>query len=185
MKISTTFNVSKNKIANAIAIFLIVSMTLTMVALPTALAHTPPTANTTYCYIAPAPSTIGVGQQMLIVWWLNAVPPTAAGAIGDRWNVYIDIIKPDATNDTFGPLTSDSVGGGYAIYTYLSGNLHLRGQVSWTNNNWSSRNKASYCRRYLYSQHKQTSLFHCTRRTNPDIRNTSTNRLLDTPSLRQ
>ena len=108
---------SKNKIANAIAIFLIISMTLTMVALPTALAHTPPTANTTYCYIAPAPSTIGVGQQMLIVWWLNAMPATAIGATGDRWTVYMDVIRPDGRNDTFGPLTSDPVGGGYVMYT--------------------------------------------------------------------
>jgi hypothetical protein len=103
--------------ATTIVMVLIFCMTATMIALPTTYAHYPPYAYTTYCYIAPSPPVIGVGQQELIVYWLNAVPPTAAGAIGDRWTVYIDVIKPDGTKETFGPLTSDSVGGGFLSYT--------------------------------------------------------------------
>src|ERR1035437_8084297 len=105
-------NVTK---ASLIAIFLMLIITATsiLVALPTASAHYPPWNNTTYTYVAPSPAIIGVGQQMIIVWWINAIPPTAAGESGDRWIAYIDVIKPDGTNDTYGPLTSDPVGGGY------------------------------------------------------------------------
>jgi len=118
MEISTTkFNFSNKKTAAATTLLLVLLMTSSLLLLPTTSAHTPPIANDTYSYVAPAPSVIGVGQQMLIVWWLNAVPPTAEGATGDRWNVYIDVMKPDGTNDTFGPLTSDPVGGGYLSYT--------------------------------------------------------------------
>jgi outer membrane protein assembly factor BamB len=105
-----------NKTATAIALFLILTITATLVALPLANAHYPAWNYTTYCYVAPTPPIVGVNQQMLIVWWLNAVPPTSAGATGDRWKTYIDVIKPDGTNDTFGPLTSDPVGGGYIYY---------------------------------------------------------------------
>jgi outer membrane protein assembly factor BamB len=109
---------SRNKIsATVIAIFLMLSMTTSLVLLPTTNAHTPPYAYTTFCYVAPTPPTIGVGQQMLIVWWLNAIPPTAAGATGDRWHVSMNVIKPDGTNETLGPETSDPVGGGYFTYT--------------------------------------------------------------------
>ena len=118
MEISTTkFNFSNKKTAAATTLLLVLLMTSSLLLLPTTSAHTPPIANDTYSYVAPAPSVIGVGQQMLIVWWLNSVPPTAEGATGDRWNVYIDVMKPDGTNDTFGPLTSDPVGGGYLSYT--------------------------------------------------------------------
>ena len=85
--------------------------------LPIANAHYPAWNYSTYCYVASSPPVVGVGQQELIVWWLNAVPPTAAGYIGDRWIGYVDIMKPDGTNETMGPLTSDSVGGGYVTYT--------------------------------------------------------------------
>ncbi len=53
---------------------------------------------------------------MLIVWWLNAIPPTAAGATGDRWHATVNVVKPDGTNDTLGPETSDPVGGSYFTY---------------------------------------------------------------------
>ncbi len=113
----------KNKtITNSIALFLMLTIvaTSTLFALPLVNARSPPWIYSTYSYVAPAPPLVGLSQQVLIIYWLNAVPPTAAGAIGDRWTVYIDIIKPDATNDTFGPLTSDSVGGGYISYAPTS-----------------------------------------------------------------
>src|SRR5208283_3903106 len=110
--------IKKDKTLTSFAILLILSMSasIMLVSAPTASAHTPPTANNTYCYVAPSPPVVGVGQQMLIVWWLNAIPPTAAGATGDRWHVTINVVKPDGTNDTLGPETSDPVGGGYMTY---------------------------------------------------------------------
>ena len=110
--------VSKNKtIATVIALFLVLTITATLVALPVANAHTPAWTVPTHCYVAPTPPLIGVNQEMIIVWWLNAVPPTAAGPFGDHWTAYVDITKPDGNKDTEGPLTSDPVGGGYIFYT--------------------------------------------------------------------
>ena len=60
---------------------------------------------------------MGVGQAMLIQFWLNAIPPTASGALGDRWSLYVDVTAPDGSEETLGPFTSDPVGGGYTWYT--------------------------------------------------------------------
>jgi hypothetical protein len=109
--------IAKNKTATTIAIFLILTITATLVALPLANAHYPAWNYTNYCYVAPSPVLVGVNQAMLIVWWLNTMPPTSAGAFGDRWKVYVDVTAPDETNETLGPLTSDPVGGGVTWYT--------------------------------------------------------------------
>ncbi len=112
-----TAKFSRNKITSiAIALFLIFTMTASIMFLPSANAHTPAWAYNTYCYVAPTPPITGVGQAMLIVWWLNAIPPTAAGATGDRWHATVNVVKPDGTNDTLGPETSDPVGGSYFTY---------------------------------------------------------------------
>jgi len=109
---------AKNKtIATIFALFLILAITDTLFVLPLANAHTPPWTYVTHTYIAVVPPVIGVGQTMSIVWWLNWIPPTSSGEYGDRWKAYIDVMKPDGNNDTFGPLTSDPVGGSYIRYT--------------------------------------------------------------------
>jgi hypothetical protein len=114
---ANAFLLSKNKaMAILIALLLILSITASFIDLPTASARDPPYIYSTYSYVSPAPPLVGVGQQVLLVWWLNAMPPTASGAQGDRWYVYLDVMKPDGTNDTFGPLKSDPVGGGFFPY---------------------------------------------------------------------
>jgi hypothetical protein len=37
--------------------------------------------------------------------------------MGDRWNFYLDITKPDGANETMGPYKSDPVGGSFTYYT--------------------------------------------------------------------
>ncbi len=39
----------------------------------------------TWTYTVVSPDIVGVGQTTWVVFWLNAVPPTAVGAYGDRW----------------------------------------------------------------------------------------------------
>jgi hypothetical protein len=111
-------NTAKNKTRALIALFLMLTVTVTsvFVALPSVNAHTPPWTVPTWCYVGATPDTIGVGQQVLIVFWINAIPPTASGEYGDRWTFYVDITKPDGTNETLGPYTSDPVGGSYCNY---------------------------------------------------------------------
>ncbi|MEM2816383.1 MAG: hypothetical protein QXY34_04295, partial [Candidatus Bathyarchaeia archaeon] len=70
----------------------------------------------TFCTVAPNP--VGVNQQVILYVWLDKCPPTATGPWGDRWEtLYIDIVKPDGTKDTIGPLKSDPIGFAYALYT--------------------------------------------------------------------
>ena len=69
----------KNKTATAIALFLVLTIAITLVALPIANAHTPAWNIPTYAYILTAPSTIGVGQTTLVYMWLDAVYGVAGG----------------------------------------------------------------------------------------------------------
>ncbi|MCW4028906.1 MAG: PQQ-like beta-propeller repeat protein [Candidatus Bathyarchaeota archaeon] len=80
-------------------------------------AHDPAWQIQPYLYITATPNPVGVGQQATVVFWLNYIPPTAMGSAGDRWIFYLDITKPDNTTETVGPLTSDSVGGSYYLFT--------------------------------------------------------------------
>lgn len=109
--------ISRNKTAaTAIAIFLVLTIAATLVALPTVNAHYPAWTVKVWCYATVTNSIIGVNQQEVIVFWINALPPTAQGAYGDRWTFTIDITKPDGTKETLPPLTSDPVGGAWVAY---------------------------------------------------------------------
>jgi outer membrane protein assembly factor BamB len=104
--------------AALIALFLVLTIAVTLVALPIANAHIPAWEIPTYAYLTVQPDPVGVGQPLTIVFWLDKVPPTAAGIAGDRWrNLKIDVTKPDGSTETLGPYTSDPVGSGWTIYT--------------------------------------------------------------------
>ncbi len=110
-------NFAKNKTAYAIALFLMLTVAVSLVALPAANAHDPPIDVPTYAYISAAPDPVGVGQQVTVVFWLNWMPPTASGIAGDRWWYMLDITDPNDNKQTIGPLKSDPVGGSYYMYT--------------------------------------------------------------------
>jgi hypothetical protein len=65
-------------------------------------AHDPPWTVPTWAYISATNNPIGVGQQVVIVFWPNALPPTASGAYGDRWTWNVEVTKPDGTKETLG-----------------------------------------------------------------------------------
>jgi len=106
---------SKQKLS-AITFVLMLTFAAMFVALPIVSAHDPPWEVPRYCYIALQNNVLGVGQQLVIQFWSNAVPPTAQGAAGDRWQFYVDITTPTGQT-TLGPIESDPVGGGWAVYT--------------------------------------------------------------------
>ena len=115
---ANTLKISRDKTkANAIALFLVLTIALTLIALPVANAHTPGWSVPTISYIAVTNSVISVNQETTIVFWLNAVPPTAFGGYGDRWIFTVEVTKPDNSKETLGPFTSDPVGGGWTAYT--------------------------------------------------------------------
>jgi hypothetical protein len=109
---------SKNKLAIAmITIFLILSMAATTLPLPLVDAHTPPWTIPTLSYISVSPNPIGVGQQALVVFWINEIVPTSVGQYGDRYqNMMVIVTKPDGSNETFGPFASDPTGSSYMSF---------------------------------------------------------------------
>ncbi len=112
-----TVKFSRNKITSvAIALLMIFSMTASLMFVPSVNAHTPPLNIPTWTFVSTAPQTVGVNQEVMIVMWQNILPPTANGQYGDRWTFMVNVMKPDGTNDTLGPFTSDPTGSTYTEY---------------------------------------------------------------------
>jgi hypothetical protein len=111
-----TKNFGKTKITT-ISLILVLTFSATILVFPNVSAHDPGWEIPVYAYVAVTNNPIGVGQNLVIVFWPNAYPPTAVGAYGDRWTWNIEITKPSGGIDTLGPITSDPVGGGWTIYT--------------------------------------------------------------------
>jgi len=111
-------NTKKLAKTSTIALILTLTFAATFVALPIVSAHDPPWTVPTYAYMYASPDPIGVGQTALVIMWLDKIPPTAAGAGGDRWcNLKVEVTKPDGSKETLGPFTSDPVGGSWTSYT--------------------------------------------------------------------
>jgi len=102
--------------ATLIALFLVLTITATLVVLPIANAHTPPWTMPTSFYVAAAPNPIGVGQYTNIVMWVDRYDPTGTGAQGEHFRGYkLDITKPDGTKEVLGPWTCYSAVGAMGI----------------------------------------------------------------------
>ncbi len=94
-------------------LILILAFATLMASIPSANAADVPT----YAFLAASPNPAGVGQDVLVMMWLDNPPPTATGPFGDRWQGYtITITKPDGTTETKGPYTSDPVSAAYFMY---------------------------------------------------------------------
>ena len=91
----------KSKKVSAIALFLILTIAVTLVALPTANAHTPAWTIIGYAYVSASPNPVGVGQRTAIFIWTG---PPLAGALAEnnirRQNFTLTITKPDGTTET-------------------------------------------------------------------------------------
>jgi hypothetical protein len=112
MKLST----NKTK-ATSVIFVLVLTFSAILASFPTVGAHDPPLTVPTWAYISVTNNPIGVGQQLVIVFWPNKIPPTAFGPYGDRWTWNLEVTKPDGSEETLGPFTSDPVGGGWSHYT--------------------------------------------------------------------
>ena len=75
-------------------------------------------------YVSVAPPTVGDGQNVIIAFWCDKLPPTALGEYGDRWTFDVNIINPDGTNTTIPNIQSDPVGAGYTTFTPIR-NRHI------------------------------------------------------------
>jgi hypothetical protein len=76
---------AKNKTTNTtFAIILMLTIAVTLVALPTANAHTPAWTVPTWSYLTISPDPCGIDQTAILVFTVNWVPPGAGGPQGDR-----------------------------------------------------------------------------------------------------
>jgi hypothetical protein len=102
---------------SSIALILLLTFSAIFIALPIVSAHDPPLEIPVFTYAAVRPNPVGIGQEALVLFWPNYVPPTAMGPFGDRYTWTVEVTAPDGSKETLGPFTSDPVGGGWATYT--------------------------------------------------------------------
>ena len=108
---------SRNKIASAIALFLILSVAAFSTCLPIVKAEDIPT----YAFIAASPNPVGVTQRVQITAWIDKMPPFRDMSLGS-WSAYysditIEVTAPDGSKQTLGPQNSDPAGTTYFAYT--------------------------------------------------------------------
>jgi len=103
--------------SSMIALILMLTIAVTLVALPAANAHTPRWTLKTWAFLSVQPNPIGVGQTAFVNFWIDKTPPTAIAQYGDRWqNFTVSVTHPDGTTEKLGPFASDAVGGAFITY---------------------------------------------------------------------
>ncbi|MDR1993212.1 MAG: PQQ-binding-like beta-propeller repeat protein [Nitrososphaerota archaeon] len=129
-------NPTKNKLTTfGLTLILIITLGFSLT-LSTTLAHTPAWEVPTYAFINIAPDPVGVGQQAMVVFWIDKTLPSAAVANNIRIHDYeLKITNPegktetktwdiiwDTTSSQYTPFTPDKVG----VYTF---NFTYKGQT--------------------------------------------------------
>jgi outer membrane protein assembly factor BamB len=106
----------KNRIATAIALILMLTIVVTLVALPNAVAQTATHTKKVYPYCSAIPNPAGVGQTILLhIGITDQVSYELYGGLG--WQgLTVTVFKPDGTTETLGPYTTDLTGGTGATY---------------------------------------------------------------------
>ena len=70
----------------------------------------------TMAFLAVSPNPVGLGQSVLTSFWLQPVPPTitgrgaSSGTIGVKYELTLQITKPDGTIEKKGPIKSNPLG---------------------------------------------------------------------------
>lgn len=112
-------NVGKNKTKAILATFLVLTFVITLIALPTANAHSPPWTITTHAFITVNPNPVGVGQRVIIVVWAGLLLPSATVSNNIRFHDYkVTITRPDGETETITwDVVWDSTSTAWAEYT--------------------------------------------------------------------
>ena len=132
----------KSKTAIIMGTLLILTFTISLIALPTSNAHTPVWQIETWAYIAAAPNPVGVGQKVFINMWVDKPMPEAT-VFNDirRHNYQLNITAPngqvikqnfdlsDTTGVQFFTFTPDQVGV-YSCVFYYPGQVYTWNSTS-------------------------------------------------------
>jgi outer membrane protein assembly factor BamB len=104
----------------AVALFLLIAMAVSLVALPDASAQG---TRQTYAFIGATPNPVGVGQEVLLhVGIKHPLANTYEGWTG----ITVTVTRPDGHTETLGPYETDSTGGTGGVYVpTMAGNYTL------------------------------------------------------------
>jgi len=87
---------STKTIKTLIALILTISMSASIVLLPTVNAHTPPWTIISYAYVVAAPNPVGAGQTVSVTMWVDTpLPNSAVGNDIRRHDYTLTITKPN------------------------------------------------------------------------------------------
>jgi outer membrane protein assembly factor BamB len=113
----------KEKITTMIALILMLTMAIPIVALQTAFAQETPTRYS-FVYLGAVPNPVGVGQEVL----LHIGSPHALQTAVMGWeDLTVTVTRPDGNNETLGPFKTDSTGGTGGVYVpTMAGNYTLQ-----------------------------------------------------------
>jgi hypothetical protein len=95
--------IENKKYAIAISIFLIISMSASMLLIPNANAHTPPYQITSYAKLSVQPPIIGVGQSALVFAFMGNAPLSGASLTNSfRFHNYkVTVVSPSGNTTTY------------------------------------------------------------------------------------
>ncbi len=71
----------------------------------------------TQVFMVMSPNPVGVGQMVSFVLFMPQQPNAASSTNDIRYKYTVDVTGPDGVKKTIGPITSDSTGTAYTIYT--------------------------------------------------------------------
>ena len=129
--------------AIAIALILLTSSALVLMPSNNVSAHDPPWEIPTYAYINASPNPVGVGQDVLIVVWLDKIPAGAQILNDVRFHDYkLTITKPDGTTDIVNwPVVIDTTSSAYTSYAPDQvGNYTLKFEFPGQTHDWNRDN---------------------------------------------
>ena len=101
-----------------IALALIISMSSSIMLMPTANAHTPKWNIVSYAYVTVGPNPVGVGQRVLILMWVDG-PLSGATVDNDirRHDYTLTITSPDGQKETMNwPVIADTTSTQFVTY---------------------------------------------------------------------
>jgi hypothetical protein len=113
--------ISKNKTkATLITLFLVSVIAFPLIQIPSTNAATARYIDS-YMFLSAVPSSVGVGQRLIVCFWLALLPPELPSdlAAGNRaaWNgLTVTVSEPGGMNRTLGTYKSDVVGAQYLTY---------------------------------------------------------------------
>ena len=114
---------SKNRTAIAIALFLMATIAVTLIAF-SPMANAAEYYYTSYVYCAVTPDLVGVNQEVVLVMWTADMPPdigeisgAVAGGRAAWYDVGFYLTDPQGNKETLTIDKTDPVGGGFIVYT--------------------------------------------------------------------